>query len=140
MSFACLQNYLAQQFYSFQPKNGECRFLAAPGAEETDDQGFLSAEFTPRTVDFIKCSWTPKTGREGYDAEIAAQTRSVAVYEITVAKQIDGVPVLCLPSDRIELRTKIGDSSSVILCEILQRVNQNNMAWLVYAVDLDDNE
>ncbi len=141
MSFACAQNYLAQQFFAFQPKNGECRFLAAPSDEETSEQGFISDEFTARTAEFIQCSWMPKeSDKSAADSDVAAQTRSVAIYEVTIVQTIDGIPTVCLPSDRIELRTRIGDASSLITCEIVRRVNQNNMSWLLDVVNLDDNQ
>ncbi len=80
-----------------------------------------------------------KADKSSDDTLIAEQTRSTAIYEITVAQTIEGAAIVCLASDRVELRTVIGDANSVITCEIVRRVNQNNAAWLIYAVDPDDN-
>ena len=138
MSVACVQNYLSNQFQTFQITNGECRFLRAPGADETDAQGFVSSEFVARTVGYLPCSWTPvNADKTSEDSDVALQVLSTAAYEITIGQSSAGT---FLPSDLIELRTKPGDPASLMTCEIVRRVNQNNIAWLIRAVNLDDNK
>ena len=135
VSLACVTDYLSQQFYGLQPKNGECRFLSQPDEPETDDQGYISSVYTARTAGFLLCSWMPKRADE---QTIADKTKAQAVYELTVAQNIEGTAVVVLPSDRVELHTKIGDSSSLVTLEIVSRVNQMGAAWLIYAVDLNE--
>jgi hypothetical protein len=138
MSFACVTDYLNQQFYSFQLKNGECRLLAAPAEDATDDQGFPLKDYTARTADFILCTWVMNPKKRDEETTVADNARAWAMYEITVAQNIEGTPTIALQSDRIELRVKIGDAGSMVTCEIVSRLNQNNAAWVIYAVDLNE--
>ena len=140
MSFQCVTDYLNQQFYSFQPKNGECRLLSAPDEDATNEQGFPTKDYIARKMDFILCTWAMNPKRREEETMVAENARSMAMYEITVAQNIEGVAIIALQSDRIVLRTKIGDAATEITCEIVSRVNQNGAAWLLFAVDLNELE
>lgn len=137
MSLACITAYLKENFQNIQNelKNGECRFLALPaGDPATDDHGFPSDTAAPRTDGFIPCTWTAKKIDE---KSIADQTRPLAGYEISVPQIFDGSPVIVKPSDRIEIKQDL-NSSVVSEMEIVARLNESNVFWRIYAVDIDD--
>lgn len=110
-------------------KNGEVRFLRKADATLTDDQGFPSSGYVPRTTEFFPCVWTAKAIDE---KEVAGQTRALAGYEIQVSGSAE-----VHPSDRVELRFKLGSSETETL-EIAARVNESNVTWRIVAVDIEE--
>lgn len=137
MSLSCITDYLAEnfQFLSNELKNGECRFLALPaGDPATDDAGFPSDAPAARTAGFIPCAWTAKKFDE---KEVATQTRATAGYEVVVAQQFEGAAVVCKQSDRLELKINLV-TGETIECEIVARLNESNVFWRIFAVDIDD--
>ena len=133
MSIACVTDYLGDIFPQIltELKNGECRFLSLDDNTATDAQGFISSGFTPRTDGFLPCSWIPQK-KLPEEIEIANQTRSSAVYKISVAPG-----VICDPSDRVEIRFKLSQPETRSL-EIVSVVNQNNVFRQIYAVDIEE--
>lgn len=112
-------------------KNGECRFWSLSDSAATDAQGFISSDFAPRTVGFLPCSWIPQK-KLPEEIEIADQTRASAVYQISVAPE-----TVVKPSDRLELRFKLGETETQFL-EIISVVNQTNVFWQIYAADIEE--
>ena len=131
MSFACVTNYLGDFFPQLltELKNGECRFLALNDGTATDAQGFISSDYSPRTVYFLPCSWNPEK-KSADEKEVAAQTRASAVYEIRVAKD-----VVVLPSDQLEMKFSADD---VQILEILSVVNQSNVYKQIFAININE--
>lgn len=130
-----MTDYLAAQFAVLQTElsNGSCRALAAHDAELTDEQGFPSSGYAPRTSKFLPCAWTAKKMDEKFAGD---RTRGLSGYEITLAQRIGGAAVVVKSSDRLELKLKPSDATPVLL-EIIAVRNQSSVAWTVYAVDLE---
>lgn len=130
-----MTSYLAEQFGYLQTElaNGACRALALDDSELTDSQGHPSSGYAPRTPGFLPCSWTAKKIEEKF---VSDRTRSLAGYEITLPQKQGGVQTVFKPSDRLELKLKPNDASAVEL-EILAVLNQSNVAWTIYAIDLE---
>lgn len=136
MSLSCVTNYLSAHFGHLQATlaNGSCRVLSQDDGELADAQGYPSSGYTPRTEAFLPCSWTAKKIDEKL---IAGQTRELGGYEITLAQNNAGSPVVVKASDRLELRLKTGEVEAVEL-EIIAVLNQSGAAWTIYALDIDD--
>lgn len=115
--------------------NGECRILASNVDDATDDSGFPDPSTTPRTTPFIPCVW--KT-REFYPGEqqVAAQTRGVLRYKITVPRVFADDPVEAKTADLIELKTTVGGDVAVTL-KIVSPINNSNVVWEMIAIDVD---
>ena len=135
MSFQCAANYLQENFGQVLANlsNGECRFLVS-GNEATDAQGFPVSSFTPRTANYLRCAWKAIKIDE---KTIATQTRGLCGYEISVAQMIGGTQIIAKPSDRLELKLKIGATESETL-EIVALQNVSGVIWTIYAVDINE--
>lgn len=115
--------------------NGSVRFLALPDSPATDAAGFPSDSFTPRTTEFLPCSWAAKKIEE---KEVATQTRSLSGYEINLSQTApDGSPVVVRPSDRVEIKFRPSADETEEL-EIVSLLNISKILWRVFAVRLND--
>lgn len=126
---AAMTNLLAPLY------NGEIRIRSLgseSAAEETDEQGFPKPVFDTSDTAFVPCVWV---GKKIDERMVAEQTRTLAGYEISVL-QTEAV-ITPDARGRLEIKFQPGAEDFQTI-EILAVVNQQNLFWQIYAVDIEE--
>ena len=138
MNTAFLQNIVSAnlQRTAAHAYNGECRFLSLPMEESTDEKGFYSPYYTPRTAEFISCTWRE---RHVVEEDIALQIRGKSLIELTLPAVAEDQEVIVFSSDRAELRFVINLVTITRILEIAS-VTRNGLTLKVILFDLKTDE
>lgn len=140
MSFGQIDNYLrdvAVPQIIDTLHNGECRLMAQPLDGAKDSQGYPNPTYAARLESFMPCVWQKKSAADKDAGEliVAAAVRALVGYQITVAAEVGGSPVVALASDRLELKKTIGGSA--VTLEVLAVLPNSNFSLTILAKDID---
>lgn len=136
-SFEALKERLHEQIPGLvgKLKNGECRFVQH--ITGSDDQGFPTKTFEPRTEDFFPCIWKTKSEadqRTG-DQTIGNQARSIIRFAVTIPHIIGEDAVVVEPSDRIELKLEVG-AEEFVTHDVVAVIPRSGVNLLIYTTDI----